>query len=802
MKIAIVTPQAVPLVLGGAENLWWGLQDHINRHTDHRCDLISLPSPEGTFWDLVDSYEMFSVLDLSAYDCIISGKYPAWMVKHPNHICYMLHRLRGLYDTYGAVTNDDMVSRFPRIAALLEWMNQSTHSDSDDKIPELFEKLRNLRNADLPPEIFAFPGPLSRAVVHFLDNEALSPRRIQRYTAISETVKNRRQYFPNAVPVTVLHPPPHRDDYTENEGTYFFTSSRLDRPKRVDLIIEAMKYVSKDISLLIAGTGPDEARLKTLAGNDPRIRFLGFVADTDMPGLYANAIAVPFVPYDEDYGLVTLEAMKSGKPVLTVEDAGGPCEFVRNGETGFVTVADAEAFGRRLDKLAGDTELAKEMGALAKASVANVNWENIVTGLLTKQPSAPKRIVRPKLTIATTFRVFPPMNGGQARIFHLYKNLAQTFDIDIVSLVGATEHRSETEIAPGIVEISIPQSDRHAQVEHAISRRLDNIPVTDIVAHSLVELTPEYGEALTLSAMTSTYVVASHPYLSGALLKAAPGKPMWYEAHNVEIVLKSALLGHLPEAKILLKEVSAAERACWESAMLVFACKTDDLDDLQRIYGPTQAKLCEVPNGVAIEEIPYTPLSVRRRLQKAAGIEDKMTLLFMGSWHGPNLEAVETILSVAPSVPTIRFLVIGSVGLSFKGRAIPPNVDLLGTVDQLTRNHLMAIADAALNPMTSGSGTNLKMLDYFASGIPVISTMFGARGLNIKPETHFIAADNTALDTALTEFGAMSDELLDAMVSRARKVAESEYSWSGISKRFTEFLHHEKMIRTPQQDVL
>lgn len=797
MKIAIVTPQAVPLVLGGAENLWWGLQDYINCHTDHRCDLISLPSPEGTFWDLIDSYEMFSVLDLSAYDCIISGKYPAWMVKHPNHICYMLHRLRGLYDTYGAVTNDDSVSRFPRLSSLLEWMSLSADSDSDDKIPELFEKLRNLRNADLPPEMFAFPGPLSRAVVHFLDNEALSPRRIERYAAISETVKSRRQYFPEAVPVTVLHPPPHRDDYTVNEGTYFFTSSRLDRPKRVDLIIEAMKYVSKDISLLIAGTGPDEGRLKTLAGNDPRIRFLGFVADTDMPALYANAIAVPFVPYDEDYGLVTLEAMKSGKPVLTVNDSGGPCEFVRDSETGFVTVAEAEAFGRRLDKLANDAELAKKMGALAKASVASVNWENVVTGLLTKQPLAPNRTVRPKLTIATTFRVFPPMNGGQARIFYLYKNLAQTFDIDIISLVGASEHRSETEIAPGILEISIPQSERHAQIEHAISRRVDDIPVTDIVAHSLVELTPEYVEALTLSAMTSTYVVASHPYLSGVLSKAAPGKPMWYEAQDVEIVLKSALLGHLPEAQTLLEEVRAAERACWESAMLVFACKTDDLDDLKRIYGPTQAKLCEVPNGVAIAEIPYTPISVRRRLQRAAGIEDQTTLLFMGSWHGPNLEAVEKILSVAPTVPTIRFWVIGSVGLPFKGRAIPPNVELLGTVDQSTRNHLMALADAALNPMTSGSGTNLKMLDYFASGIPVISTIFGARGLNIRPKEHFIAADNAALDTALGNFSSMSDDMLAAMVSRARKVAESEYAWSGIAERFTAFLRHEKMIRIP-----
>jgi hypothetical protein len=93
MKIAIVSPQSIPLVLGGAENLWWGLQQHFQSHTDHDCDIISVMSPEGSFWELVNSYETFSKLDLSAYDCVISGKYPAWMVNHPNHVCYMLHRL-------------------------------------------------------------------------------------------------------------------------------------------------------------------------------------------------------------------------------------------------------------------------------------------------------------------------------------------------------------------------------------------------------------------------------------------------------------------------------------------------------------------------------------------------------------------------------------------------------------------------------------------------------------------------------------------------------------------------------------
>ncbi len=95
------------------------------------------------------------------------------------------------------------------------------------------------------------------------------------------------------MPVDVLYPPPHRDNYSCGKSSYFFTSSRLDRPKRIDLLIEAMKSVKGDIPLLIAGTGPDEARLKAIAGDDPRIRFLGYVPDDDMPDFMPMRVPCP-----------------------------------------------------------------------------------------------------------------------------------------------------------------------------------------------------------------------------------------------------------------------------------------------------------------------------------------------------------------------------------------------------------------------------------------------------------------------------------------------------------------------------
>lgn len=789
MKIAIVTPHPVPLALGGAENLWWGLQDHFQTKTEHECDVIALLSPEGSFWDLISSYETFSKLDLSTYDCVISGKYPAWMVNHPHHVCYMLHRLRGLYDTYPAGLDDSQLFKHPRLRGLVEWMTDTGGDYPDDEqIPELFDKLRELKSADLPESTFAFPGPLIRSVVHFLDRAALSPRRIRRYASISDTVRKRRGYFPEDVVVDVLHPPAHRSDYRTGEGRYLFTSSRLDRPKRVDLLVEAMKFVPQNISLRIAGTGPDEERLKALAGSDRRIEFLGYVSDEAMPSLYENALAVPFIPYDEDYGLVTIEAMKSGKPVLTFTDSGGPREFVRDGETGFVTNPSAQALAERIQILADQPALAKAMGEKAMQEVASVTWENVASGLLQTVPPVARirRARRPKLTVATTFRVFPPMNGGQARVYHLYKNLADTFDIDIVSLGISTDTRSEREIAPGLLEIHVPKSNPHAEAERDLSHLVGDIPITDIAAYPLIGLTPAFHEALELSALTSDAVIACHPYLVDALRRAAPGKPLWYEAQDVEITLKSAMLSGA-NAKALIEEVRNAERASWISAERVFACASRDLAELEGIYGRTTAHLYEVPNGVALDEIPYTDLSRRRQLQEHSGLRHQQTAIFMGSWHGPNLEAIEEILEAAPKRSNTRFVIMGSACTPFKQRSVPSNVDMLGQVDDTTRNSLLAVADVALNPMRSGSGTNLKMLDYFASGIPVISSSFGARGLSIEQDRHFLSSD-VGLADALSKLAATDDHRLARMIEAARQLVEDDYGWNVIAQRFAKRL--------------
>jgi glycosyltransferase involved in cell wall biosynthesis len=389
MNVVIVAPCHVPLMIGGAEKLWWGLLAHLNRDTSHHADIVKLPSPEGDFWEVVSSYRAFSELDLRYYDVIVSGKYPAWMSDHPHHVCYMLHPLRGLYDTYPPGFGLRCELEHPELRGLLALVRSGEHSRA--ALAECFERLERLRTPrrlgrlrrPVPAEAFAFPGPLIRELVQFFDRVAFRPGAIERFGAISETVAGRDGYFPPGTPVTAVHPPSDLTGFRPPApGRYLLTVSRLDAPKRIDLLIGAMRHVRTPAELLIAGTGPDEGRLRELAGGDPRIRFLGFVNDDQLLDLYSEAHAVLFVPIDEDFGLVALEAMAAGKPVLTTRDAGGASELVTDGVTGYITDPDAEAIAARIEAVLAHTEQARSMGEDGRERAAEVTWRRVSEILL------------------------------------------------------------------------------------------------------------------------------------------------------------------------------------------------------------------------------------------------------------------------------------------------------------------------------------------------------------------------------------------------------------------------------------
>ncbi len=800
MKIAIVSPSGIPFRIGGAENVWWGLLHHINQHTAHQGDLIKLPSPEINFWDLMDNYWRFSQLDLSHFDAVISCKYPAWMVHHQHHICYMFHTSRGLYDLYPPTYPKIYTTNNQEICALQEFMYRNQGART--ALKEFYERLNKIRSniEYISADAFQYPGPLTRQIVHFLDGIGLAPTAIKKYASLSHNVIKRPDYFPVNSQIEVVYPPPIQTGFRIGKDDYLFTASRLEYgSKRIAHLIEAMRYVKSNIQFKIAGTGGELEGLKQIAGEDERITFLGFVNDRELVNLYADALAVLYIPYDEDYGLITVEAMMSGKPVITGTDSGGTNEFVRHGETGFSVPPNPQAIAERIDYLCEHRDRAKQMGLAGQKQVQEITWANTVARLLDETVQSPvttpipltttiqrhKTIQkRKKITVVPPFPVFPPRYGGQFRVFHFYRHLANKFDIEFVTLTDANDRVFRGEISPGLCETRIPRSFQHQEAEQNIQREIGTpFGIGDVVMPKIYHMTPDYMLALREATANSDFVVASHPYLLPAIQEVTD-KPIWYEAHNVEFELKKGILPDNSGGRELLELTRKVEKECCQVSSLIMACSPGEAQLMSEIYNVDINKFVFVPNGGDLESVSYVPLTQRLLKKEKLGFSKNFLAVFAGSGHPPNVDAVRCIFEMARQLPDVKFLTFGSVGLGAEPHRAPANVSAMGFVDDETKSAILGIADVALNPMLSGGGTNLKMLDYLAAGIPVISTPTGSRGLGLQHQQHCIIAEIELFAEAIARLRDENSTIKSIRVENARQYVEQKFDWAVIAKTF------------------
>ena len=156
-----------------------------------------------------------------------------------------------------------------------------------------------------------------------------SAAKVDQFIAISENVRRRIQRYYGR-DAKVVWPPVDCVRFTPatQHGDHFLVVSRLEDYKRVDIVVDA--FTRLGWPLQVVGDGPQRPALQDRAG--PSVTFLGRLDDATLAATYAGARALVF-PADEDAGIVPLEAMAAGRPVLALK-AGGAVEVVRDGLSG------------------------------------------------------------------------------------------------------------------------------------------------------------------------------------------------------------------------------------------------------------------------------------------------------------------------------------------------------------------------------------------------------------------------------------------------------------------------------------
>jgi glycosyltransferase involved in cell wall biosynthesis len=340
MKI-IVTANSVPFMPGGADHHINGLVGQL-RHYGHEVELLRFPfrfSPEAEVQRLMGFCEGtdLNMPNGVPVDKVISLQFPAYGVQHDDHRVWIMHQHRAVYDL---------------------------HADQP-------------QSAEL--------AALKTAVTEF-DTRVLSGA--QALHANSERVAARLLEF-NGLEAAPLYHPPHDADkfFTDEPYDYIFAPSRLESLKRQDLLIRAAQHLQTPVKILLGGRGGQQqryARLIAELGVESRVQLIGGFSEAEKRVLYARSLGVAFVPKDEDYGYVTLEAMLSAKPVITCTDSGGPLEFVKHEHSGWVLPPDPQQLAAVMDQLYEDKAAAARMGEAGRAIYdnADISWHTVIERLL------------------------------------------------------------------------------------------------------------------------------------------------------------------------------------------------------------------------------------------------------------------------------------------------------------------------------------------------------------------------------------------------------------------------------------
>lgn len=328
--------------------------------------------------------------------------------------------------------------------------------------------------------------------------------------------------------------------------------------------------------------------------------------------------------------------------------------------------------------------------------------------------------------------MYPPKNGAEVRLWKTAQKLGTLGSLWVAAPPG--EERPDGDIE--LIDLTSPLFNYQpvwdelwtglfvVSAEHPLRRPLANAVVDPVER----------------TAVSFDVVVCEFPQVTDAAtsLAAAHDAKLLLNKHNADYEM---LDGYLRERSVpsvvrrrLVENFRAFEASAIDAAdVTVFQSEADR----NRFDVGPAADTFVIPNGCDYRDINHggDPEAAARE----CGVPgDRFVCVFLGSYdYAPNRRAARLIVDdLAPALPGVDFLLLGRSPPSVSG----DNVYTPGYVEELAG--ALHLADAALCPLMTGSGTKLKMLDYFAAELPVISTTVGIQGLAVESGRDVLVRDD------------------------------------------------------------
>jgi glycosyltransferase involved in cell wall biosynthesis len=528
----------------------------------------------------------------------------------------------------------------------------------------------------------------------------------------------------------------------------------------------------------------------------PNVRLAGVVEDHLKTELFASAsLALNPMTLGSGTNLKMLDFMAHGLPVVTTP-FGARGLALEDGRTALVT--ELEGFVDVLGRLASEAEAegmpsaqAEAIGQAARQHVlARFTWEAIASAaareIAVRAQAARGQTSRKSLVLLNDYPVAGLRAGGAARISQLFSRFVADYRIHLLSLTRG-ESPSRARIAGGFTEESFPWPVAMREgAARAVGRHW--LSIDDILAGRHATEQAQLCARLDELMQQASVLILQQCYLAPVVEQwraRAPDSPVriCYDSQNFEVDLKATLFADHPDRDALIATTRELERLAVSLSSQVVCVSESDAGKYRRAFA--QARIDVVENGVEL------------RPQPAPRDPDRLTAVFIGSPHGPNIEAARFIVErLAPACPEIAFVIVGGCCTALRDLPAPMNLRLAGELDDIEKRRFFESAHVGLNPVFSGGGSSLKMGDYMASGLVVVSSAFGARGYELVPDCHFLVAGDDSPQSFRLELYLLlrNPALREEISAKARDWVARRIDWNVLARRYRQTLEARRLL--------
>ncbi|MBR0163318.1 MAG: glycosyltransferase family 4 protein [Lachnospiraceae bacterium] len=385
-----------------------------------------------------------------------------------------------------------------------------------------------------------------------------------------------------------------------------------------------------------------------------------------------------------------------------------------------------------------------------------------------------KKIGRKQITVVNHFFFLPPQMGGSIYIYDFYLELSRWFDINIITIVMEDFYQERISINEHLHVYPMALS-------HNIMQRKSNYQLPELFVSN--ESVQDEGVLKKVSeiASDSVIVIAEHCYMWKLIKKTCKNCDYWYRAHNVEYDFVIGRYGIRRDDESA-RSVYEIENDCCKGCDTILTISQADRERFIGLY----ASISQHNKQVYVLGVGYNV----DKITKSASNESKNGLnnrvyrgLFISSVSQDAISAAYACMDIAKKFPHIQIIVAGGVGDALQRENVPKNVCILGIITDREKEYLLSNCDFALNILEAGAGVNIKMLEYMAYKLPIITTDAGARGIMLKDGVHCIITEKNRYDEDVKRFCSLSSEEKEKMAENAYSLINKEYNWRSITER-------------------